>query len=121
MRVVEVQEWNGSTSRVIARFAIEGELTTDQQLMPDVRVLVDIRTALYDAILAEKEKVLEALDAAEEQSKRDADLVSGAMEVEQKSLAAAEAHAAHVAAMQVRAEEALTKAQEVVAAKEKVK
>lgn len=113
MRVVTVEEWEGTVSKVVARFALDGEdlpAGASSWGKPEVSVLMDIRNSLYDYIVVEKDKAIAAFEATEAQALRDADLVTGVVEAQQKSLAAAEAHAAHIAAVDARAQEAIEKA-----------
>jgi regulator of protease activity HflC (stomatin/prohibitin superfamily) len=115
MKVVMIEERNGTISQIVARFAIDGELPEGDQLRkPDIALLVEVRQAMLDYIKAEKEKVVAALESEEAQHLRDADLVSGVVEVEAKTLAAAEANAAHIAAQAKKAEEAVAEAQSKV-------
>lgn len=114
MRIVTLEEREGNVGKIIAQFEIGGEDFGPQSRRPDIATLVEIREALYDYIVKEKAKVEEILASEEARATRDADLISGVVDVQNKSLAAAEAHAAHVAAMAEKAAEAVAKAQEQV-------
>lgn len=104
MRIVEVQDWTGTSSRVICRLGLDEALTEDQEVTPDVSLLVEWRELMYDIIKEQKEKAVEALSKTEAQAKRDADLLNDVSEVEMKAVAAAEAQAAHYAAQAAQAE-----------------
>ena len=116
MRVVTLEDRNGVTSTIIARFALDGEQLDEPgpSAKPNLSELVDIRKALGDFIKIEKEKADAAWKKAEAESRRDAELISGVVSSEQVALAAAEAHEAHVAAMKAKAEEAVAEAKEKV-------
>jgi LmbE family N-acetylglucosaminyl deacetylase len=119
MRIVEVQDWTGTSSRVICRLGLDEPLTEDQEVTPDVSLLVEWRELMYDIIKEQKDKAVEALNKAEEQAKRDADLLNDVTDVETRALAAAEAHAAHYAAQAAQAERHVASAKRGLAERKK--
>jgi hypothetical protein len=112
MWIVTIEDRDGSMGRTLARFAVGGELPESDNpgMRPDLAMLVEVREAMFDYIKNEMTKAKEVHDTEAARATRDADLVSGLVDVQTAKLAEAEAIAGFQAAHKKKADDALEKA-----------